>query len=128
MNPTVIWVIVFIVALILSVGFLMIVMTLVPAINQFKALLVDLEKTSVRTRELAQELTQVSGKVNNDLDKVDELLDSSKETVETVKHSFKFVNKNILKSSASVLAIIPAIKFGWDLVKKFKSKGGKNGK
>ena len=128
MNPTVIWVIVFIVALIVSVGFLLLVLTLVPAINQLKSLLVDLEKTSVQARDLAGELKQVSEKVNTDLEKVDSLLDSSKETVETVKHSFKFINKNLLKSSASLLAILPAIKFGWDLIKRFRSKGGKNGK
>ena len=124
MNPTVIWVIVFIVALIVSVGFLMLVLTLVPAINQLKTLLTDLEKTSSEARELAAQYKVVGEKVNEDLEKVDAVLDSTKDTMDAVKHSFKFVNKNLLKQSAGLLALIPAIKFGWNLVRKFK--GGKH--
>jgi len=111
-------------AVLALVGFLMLVFTLVPAVNQMKSLMVDVEKTSSRTRDLLADLQSVSGKVDRDLDKIDEILESSKETVNTVKHSLEFVNKNVIRSSAGLLALIPAIKFGWDLVKKFK--GGKN--
>jgi hypothetical protein len=64
----------------------------------------------------------MGGKVNRDIDKVDKILDSTNETVEVVKQSLKFVNKNVLKQSAGLLALIPAIKFGWNLVKKFKKE------
>jgi predicted PurR-regulated permease PerM len=119
-------IIIFIVALILSVGFLMLVLTLVPAINQLKSLLVDLEKTSREVRDLTAKIKVVSEKVDKDVEKVDAILDASKETVEVVSNSLKFINKNVLKKSAGFLAFIPAIKFGWNLVKKFKYKGGKN--
>jgi len=121
MNSTVL-VIVFIVALIVSVGFLMLVLTLVPAINQLKSLLKDLEKTSSETRDLVANLKDVSGKVNRDIEKVDTILDSTKEIVEVVKKSLKFIDKNVLKKSAGLLALIPAIKFGWNLVRKFKKE------
>jgi len=115
-------VIVFIVALILAVGFLLLVLTLVPAINQLKSLLKDLEKTSSETRDLMGKLKDVSGNVNRDLEKVDGIIDSTMETVEVVKQSMKFINKNVLKQSAGLLALIPAIKFGWNLVRKLKKE------
>ncbi len=122
MNISIV-VIVFIAALIFSVGFLVLVLTLVPAINQLKSLLTDLEKTSSQFRDLAIRLKILSEKVDQDLEKVDAVLDSSKETVEVVTDSLKYININILKRSAGLLAFIPAIKFGWNLVKKIK--GGK---
>ncbi|MCP5103435.1 MAG: DUF948 domain-containing protein [bacterium] len=116
-------VIIFIVALIFSVGFLMLVLSLVPAINQLKTLLTDMEKSSREFRDLTVKLQTLSEKVDRDVEKVDAILESSKETVEVVSDSLKFVNKNVLKKSAGLLAFVPAIKLGWDLVKKFK--GGK---
>jgi predicted PurR-regulated permease PerM len=121
MNST-LWIIIFIVSLIMSVGFLLLILTLIPTLNQLKSLLVDLEKTSSEARDLASNLKEVSGKVNNDLDKIDAVLDSTKETVDVVKNSLKFVNKKVLKQSAGLLAIIPAIKLGWDFVKKLKRR------
>lgn len=124
MSPTV-TVIIFIVALIFSLGFLLLVIFLVPAVSQLKSLLTDLEKTSSEARELVIKLKDVSTKVNQDVEKFDAILDTSKEVVENVSKSLKFVNKKILKQSAGFFALIPAIKMGWDLVKKIKSKGGK---
>lgn len=106
------------------VGFLVLVFTLVPAINQLRSTLVEVEKTTAQTRDLVANLKSVSGKIDTDLDKVDNILDSTQETVEVVKQSFKFVNKNLLKHSAGLLALIPALKLGWNLVKKYK--GGKD--
>jgi predicted PurR-regulated permease PerM len=122
MNTSIV-VIVFVAALLFSVGFLVLVLTLVPAINQLKSLLADLERTSSQFRDLTIRLKILSEKVDQDLDKVDAVLDSSKETVEVVSDSLKYININILKKSAGLLAFIPAIKFGWNLVKKIK--GGK---
>lgn len=122
MNTSIV-VIVFVAALLFSVGFLVLVLTLVPALNQLKSLLADLERTSSQFRDLTIRLKILSEKVDQDLDKVDAVLDSSKETVEVVSDSLKYININILKKSAGLLAFIPAIKFGWNLVKKLK--GGK---
>jgi len=115
-------IIVFLVAVIVSVGFLLVVLTLVPAIQQFKALLKDMEKTSNEVRALALQLRIVSGKIELDIDKVDGILDSTGETVQEAKESLKFINTNLLKRSAGLLALLPAIKFGWNLVKKLKRR------
>lgn len=122
MNTAVL-IIVFIVALIVSTGFLLIIISVVPAINQFKELMKDLQRASNQATNLITRLEIISEKIEVDLGKIDSVLDSSKETVETISDSLKFININILKKSAGLLAFIPAIKFGWKLVKKFK--GGK---
>jgi predicted PurR-regulated permease PerM len=121
MNST-IEVVIFVVALILSVGFLMLVLSLVPAINQLKSLLKDLEKTSTEARDLTVQLKSVSGKVDKDIEKFDQILDSTKETMGTVKESLKFLNKNVLKQTAGVLGLVSAIRFGWTFVKKLKRR------
>ena len=54
-------VIIFIVALLISAGFLTLVIVLVPAIRELKELLVDLQKTSTEVRELAEEMKKITG-------------------------------------------------------------------
>ena len=117
-------VIVFIVALIFSVGFLLVVISLVPALNQLKSLLSDLEKTSYEARKLTIKLQDVSEKVDDDLAKINSIIDTTRESVGSVSNSLKFLNKNLLKQSAGVLAFFPALKLGWKFMK--KRKGGKN--
>ncbi len=117
-------VIIFIVALIFSVGFLLVVISLVPALNQLKSLLADLEKTSYEARKLTIKLQDVSEKVDDDLAKINSIIDTTRESVGSVSNSLKFLNKNLLKQSAGLLAFIPALKLGWKFVK--KRKGGKN--
>ncbi len=117
-------VIIFIVALIFSVGFLLVVISLVPALNQLKSLLADLEKTSYEARKLTIKLQDVSEKVDDDLAKINSIIETTKESVGSVSNSLKFLNKNLLKQSAGFLAFIPALKLGWKFVK--KRKGGKN--
>lgn len=121
MDPTI--TIIFLAALIFSTGFLLLVILSVPAINRLKATLEDMEKTSIQVRELSVKLREISEKVDRDVDKFDSVLDASKETVEVVSDSVKLINKSFLRKSAGLLAFIPAIKFGWNLVRKFK--GGK---
>lgn len=116
-------VIIIVVAIILSVGFLLLVFSLVPAINELKFLLRDLQKTSSEARDLVNRLNVISQKVNQDIEKVDAILDTSKETFESASKSLKFFNKNILKHSAGIFTLLPAVKFGWSMVKKMK--GGK---
>ena len=117
-------VIIFIVALIFSVGFLLVVISLVPALNQLKSLLADLEKTSYEARKLTIKLQDVSEKVDDDQAKINSIIDTTRESVGSVSNSLKFLNKNLLKQSAGLLAFIPALKLGWKFVK--KRKGGKN--
>jgi len=37
-----------------------------------------------------------------------------------VSKTLSLVNKNVLRKSASALAVIPAIRFGWNMVRKMK--------
>ena len=120
---TAVLIIVFVVALVFSLGFLLLVLTLIPAIQQFKSMLLDLEKTSVEFRDLARELKRVSVMAEDRLEKVDTVIAQAKHTVETVGETLQFVNHNVLKRSAGLLALLPAIRMGWKLVKKIK--GGK---
>jgi hypothetical protein len=122
MSTTVL-IIVFVVALVVSLGFLLLVFTLIPAIQQFKSTLLDLEKTSIEVRDLARELKRVSVMAEERLEKVDLVLAQSRRTVENAADALQFISQNVLRRSAGLLAFLPAIKIGWNLVKKIK--GGK---
>ncbi len=116
-------VIVIVVAVILALGFLILVLTLVPAIAQLKSLLADMERTSAEIRELSRDFRKLSLSVEEKLDKADVVLDVSKRTVENAGEALHFLNQNLLRRSASLFALVPAIRFGWKMVKKFR--GGK---
>ena len=117
---TAILIIVFVVALVFSLGFLLLVLTLIPAIQQFKSMLLDLEKTSVEVRDLVRELKRVSVMAEERLEKVDIVLNQSRRTVENAGEVLHFISQNVLKRSAGLLAFLPAIKTGWNLIKKIK--------
>jgi predicted PurR-regulated permease PerM len=119
MSTTVL-IIVFVVALVFSLGFLLLVLTLIPAIQQFKSMTLDLEKTSVEVRDLIRELKRVSAMAEDRLEKVDLVLAQSSRTVENVGDVLKFISQNVLRRSAGLLAFLPAIKVGWNLIKKIK--------
>ncbi len=119
MSTTVL-IIIFVVALVFSLGFLLLVITLVPAIQQFKALMVDLEKTSLEVRDLAREARRLSSMAEDRLEKVDRVLSQSKRTVEHAGDALQFISQNVLRRSVGLLAFLPAIKMGWNLVKKIK--------
>ena len=116
-------IIVFVVALVFSLGFLLLVITLVPAIQQFKSLMADMEKTSLEVRDLAREVKRLSGIAEDRLDKVDMVLAQSRRAVENAGDTLHFINQNVLRRTAGLLAFLPAIRMGWNLVKKIK--GGK---
>jgi high-affinity K+ transport system ATPase subunit B len=122
MNTAVL-IIVFVVALVFSLGFLLLVLTLIPAIQQFKSMMLDLEKTSVEVRDLARELKRVSAMAEDRLEKVDMVLAKSGRTVENAGEVLHFISQNVFRRSAGLLAFLPAIKIGWNLIKKIK--GGK---
>lgn len=122
MSTTVL-IIVFAVALVVSLGFLLLVIALIPAIQQFKSLMLDLEKTSIEMRDLAREAKRIGAMAEERLEKVDLVLAQSRRTVENAGDALQFISQNVLKRSAGLLAFLPAIKLGWNLVKKIK--GGK---
>jgi hypothetical protein len=119
MNTTVL-IIIFAVALVISLGFLLLVFSLIPAIQQFKSLLLDLEKTSIEVRDLAREMKRVSVMAEERLEKVDLVLAQSKRTVESAGDALHFISQNVLRRSAGLLAFLPAVKMGWNLIRKIK--------
>ena len=121
MSPA-LTIVIIVVALLIAVGFLLLVFILVPAINQLRFFLHDLEKTSTEVRNFTQKLAELTEKVGQDAEKVRNILDSSEKIVDNVTRSVKFINKNVFKR-AGFLAILPAIKLGWKFIK--KAKGGK---
>ncbi|MCP4154947.1 MAG: hypothetical protein GY757_44905 [bacterium] len=118
MDPILAVVLILSTAVLLSLG-----VAFLGVLSNLKSLIVDLEKTSTEARELSNNLRKITEKVDNDLNKVDDILDASKETVTIVSSSLKAINMNIVTKSAGILAFIPAIKLGWNLVRKLK--GGK---
>ncbi len=118
-------IIVFAVALIFSLGFLLLVITLVPAIQQFKALMIDMEKTSTEVRDLTREAKRLGAIAEDRLEKVDMILAHSRRAVENAGDTLHFINHNMLRRSAGLLAFLPAVRMGWNLVKKMKGKGGR---
>jgi predicted PurR-regulated permease PerM len=117
-------IVVFIVALLISVGFLLLVLTLVPAINQLRLLMADLAKTSEEARDLTVKLQGVVERVDNEAEKVGEIIESSKKSLHVISKTLSLVNRNVLRKSAGVMALIPAIRFGWNMVR--KTKGGRS--
>ncbi|MBN2400563.1 hypothetical protein EH223_09230 [candidate division KSB1 bacterium] len=117
---TVVIIIIFVVALVISLSFLLLVLTLIPAIQQFKSLLLDLEKTSIEVRDLARDMKRIGVMTEERLQKVDMVLDQSRRTVENAGDALHFISHNVLRRSAGLLAFLPAMKLGWNLVKKIK--------
>jgi len=117
---TAVLIIVFVAALVFSLGFLLLVLTLIPAIQQFKSMLLDLEKTSVEVRDLTRELKRVSAMAEDRLEKVDLVLAQSSRTVENAGDALQFISQNVFRRSAGLLAFLPAIKIGWNLIRKIK--------
>jgi hypothetical protein len=109
-----------VVALVFSLGFLLLVLTLLPAIQQLKSTLLDLEKTSCEVRDLARELKRVSVMAEDRLEKVDVVLAQSSRTVESAGAALQFISQNVLRRSAGLLAFLPAVRMGWNLIKKMK--------
>jgi predicted PurR-regulated permease PerM len=119
MSTTVL-IVIFVVALIVSLGFLLLVITLVPAIQQLKSLLLDLEKTSVEVRDLAREAKRLGAMAEDRLEKVDTVLSQSQRMVNSAGDALHFINRSVLRRSAGLLAFLPAVRLGWNLVKKIK--------
>jgi uncharacterized protein YoxC len=122
MNTAVL-IVIFVVALVVSLGFLLLVFSLIPAIQQFRCTLLDLEKTSAEMRDLARQMKKVGAMAEERLEKVDVVLNQSWRTVENAGDILHFISQNVLRRSAGMLAFLPAIKLGWNLIKKIR--GGK---
>jgi predicted PurR-regulated permease PerM len=112
-------IIIFIVALLIAVGFLLLVLTLVPAINQLRILFRELEKTSMEIRGLTVELKKISSNVADKIEMVDGVLATSRKIVKNMGGIIQFINTNLIKK-AGFLTIIPAVKWGMNYLSKNK--------
>lgn len=108
---TAITIIIFIVALIIAVGFLVLVLTLVPAINQLRMLFIELEKTSLEIRGLTADLKKISSSVGDKIDHLDDMVATTRKIVKNIGGILQFINTNIVKK-AGFLTLLPAIKWG----------------
>jgi len=123
MNPT-LTAVIFVVGLVFSAGFLALVFTLLPAVQQLRRLLIDLETTSREVRHLSIQARNLAEKLETRAEEVDHVLASAKKTVNSAAEALSFVNTRVLAKSAGLLAFLPALRFGWKIVKKMQNRGG----
>ena len=104
-----------------TAGALALIIVLVPAIRELKALFIDLQKTSAEVRELTVEMKKISANVEGKLDGIDTVLANSQKIVSNVGRAYSLMNNSVLKN-AEWLAMIPAILLGWKAVSKMKRR------
>jgi predicted PurR-regulated permease PerM len=114
-------IIIFIVALLVSAGFLTLVIVLVPAIRELKELLIDLQKTSAEVRGLAEEMRKISSDVEGKLVGFNSMLSNSQKIATNVSSALKIFNSTVFKK-AEWLALVPAILWGWKAISKLKRR------
>jgi hypothetical protein len=115
-------VIIFIVALLISAGFLALVIVLVPTIREVKNLLVDLEKTSAEARELIIEARKISENVEGKLEGFDGIITNAQKITSSVGRAASILNNPIIKQFEWLAALIPAVLLGYKAVAKMRGK------
>lgn len=108
-------VIIFIVALAFSSGFLAIVIVLVPAIRELTALLRDLQKTSAEIRELTEQAKTISSNVEGKLEDVDRFIAGTRTIAAGVNKALSAANIDIA-GKPGLLAVIPALIMGYKVI------------
>ncbi len=116
-------IIIVIVAIFISSGFLAIVIVLVPAIRELRALLVDMRKTSEEVRDLASEAKKISVNIENKLEGIDGIIANSKRISSIVGKAASRMENPAFKHLEWVAALVPALILGWKAVS--GARGGK---
>lgn len=114
-------VIIFIVALAFSSGFLAIVIVLVPAIRELTALLADLQKTSTEVRDLVENAKNISANVEGKLEGIDSIVANTRTIATGVSRALKAANIN-MTGKPELLALIPALLLGYKAITRFKRR------
>ena len=114
-------IVIFIVAILFSAGFLTLVIVLVPAIRELKELLIDLQKTSTEVRGLVEEITKISSDVEGKLEGFNGILSNSQRIATNVGSALKMFNTSAFRNF-EWLALIPALLWGWKAVSKLKRR------
>ncbi|MBN2079229.1 MAG: hypothetical protein JW838_09705 [Spirochaetes bacterium] len=109
-------IIIFIVALIISAGFLAIIIVLVPAIRDLRALLVDLRKTSEEVRELAVETRKISVNVEGKLEGIDGFVANTRKVSSLVGRAASKMENPAFRHLEWLAALVPALLLGWKAV------------
>ncbi len=109
-------VILFIVALLFSAGFLALIITLIPALRELKNLFVDLQKTSAEARELMIEARKISENVEGKLEGIDGLMVNARKLTSSVGKATALLNNPAVKQFEWLIALIPAVLLGWKAV------------
>jgi predicted PurR-regulated permease PerM len=111
--------------LVFSAGFIVLVISIVSSLSRLKLLFVHVEKMSVEITNLAREIKNISARVEDKLDKVDSVIESSKKAVKIAGDIASFISTNVFTKAAGIMGLLPAIKLGWQLIKDMKG-GNKN--
>ena len=106
-------IIIFIVALIISAGFLAIIIVLVPAIRDLRALLVDLRKTSEEVRGLAVEAQKISANVEGKLEGIDGIVANTRKISSLVGRAASKMENPAFRHLEWLAALVPALLLGW---------------
>lgn len=107
-------------ATVITLGFILLVAYLLPVLLKLRDLMAEAQSTAAEIRHLAVSLQATSAHVNEDLERVDALLDRSQETMAVVSKAARQVKGIMNKNTYGLLALLPAIRLGWKLVKKIK--------
>lgn len=114
-------IIIFIVAILISAGFLTLVIVLVPAIRELKELLIDLQKTSTEARGLIEEIQKIRSDVEGKLTGFNSMLSNSQKIASNVGNALKTFNTTGFKN-LEWLALIPALLLGWKAISGLKRR------
>jgi len=105
---------------IFSAGFIVLAISIVSTLNRLKVLFVKVEKMSSEITGLTEEIKKISMNVEDKLNRIDAVMESSKKAVKVVREIAAFASNSVLSKATGILALLPAIKFGWKLVNDIK--------
>jgi predicted PurR-regulated permease PerM len=107
-------------AVAVTLAFILLVAYLLPVLLKFRDLMVEIQSTASEVRHLAISLQKTNERVHDDLERVDSLLATSRETLATVSTVVQTFSGALMKHSVGFFALLPAIRLGWSLVKRIK--------
>lgn len=115
-------VIIFIVALLFSAGFLALVIALIPALRELKNLFIDLQKTSAEARELVIETRMITANVEGKLEGIDGIMANAQKISSSVGKAAALLNNPAFKQFEWLAALIPAVLLGWKAIGKLRGR------
>jgi len=121
---TPIWVALFVIALLICLATFLLVLNILPVLQQMRLLMRDLEETSREVRKLAIRVDLLSEKLERDLDQASEILSDAGAGVRNLSQGIQRVGGLFKNPSTGWLAFLPAIRLGWTMMKHFR--GGRN--